>query len=405
MKFYLDQMKANGLTDGTIKTVQLALSKLNVFKPLGEVTKDDLVKYFSEFQGKPEYQTLHKKKIKKYYNDIGKPELVSWIKINKSAETIVSDDILTTEDINKMLEAADGQYWQALITFLFETGCRIGEARSLKFKDFKETNNGMIIDIPSLKTKSQPRRMPLLLSAQYIRNYRLYSSKSENDKVFNLDLSHMTKTLKKIGLKAGITKPIHPHMFRHAQATIMVQQGTQEAIIRKKMGWSPTSGIIARYQHLNDNAVVEALTGIKTEIILTDIKQPDKLNVVDNSILISKLMEERDQQDKKIALLMEKLEQQERGIKTKFAEIEEKIKVTHTVKKIPGQADFYEELVQFPRSKPKVNEIIKEKIIEEEPLTDEMLSIKEMMPEDEFKKIKSMLDFKKLKKKGDKIQL
>jgi integrase len=47
-----------------------------------------------------------------------------------------ADEILDTDDVNKLLEATDSHYYKALIAVLFETGARIGELQALRVSDF-----------------------------------------------------------------------------------------------------------------------------------------------------------------------------------------------------------------------------------------------------------------------------
>lgn len=64
--------------------------------------------------------------------------------------------------------------------------------------------------------------------------------------------------LKIIANKTGIEKPVTCHKFRHAQATDMVVRGYQESIIRKKLGWTNDSRMIATYTHFVDDDVINA---------------------------------------------------------------------------------------------------------------------------------------------------
>lgn len=95
---------------------------------------------------------------------------MDWIKGIKLKETLKSDDILTTEDINLMIESTDNVYAKAVIAFLFETGARISEARSLKYKDFIETSDGIIVHISTTKTGAGFRKPIISFSKQNLFN-------------------------------------------------------------------------------------------------------------------------------------------------------------------------------------------------------------------------------------------
>ncbi len=295
---YIKQLEANGFSIHTIKIYRQVYGKLTVKKSFNTLTKDDLVDFFKNFQGTIETKRLYQTKVKKLFRDIGKADLVEWIQLVKQKETLRADDILTVDDVNRLLDATEGIYWKAYIAFLFESGCRSAEAQKLTFKDFKETNEGIIVDIPTDKTSAGFRRVLLVASGEYIRLLKAYTSLPADNAIFYMSESYAYQKLKEIAERAGITKPMSPHKFRHAQATLMVHQEFQESIIRKKLGWTPTSTMISRYQHLNDNAVVEATLRkdgkMPGKIVITHLKAAEGLTPVDaaTKMQLSKLSEE-----------------------------------------------------------------------------------------------------------------
>lgn len=315
---YLDQQKARKLSKHTLRSYELILRTLNEYKPLETIEKIDLVAFFNQLKGTESSIALYQTIIKKYFQDIGKSDAVLWIKTKKPKETLKSDDILTTDEINNMIDASESHYWKALIAFLFETGCRISEAKALKVKDFQDTDAGMIVNIPTNKTAAGYRKVILPFSSQYIRNLRTFTNMKKDDIVFTLSESITYHTLQEIGKDAGINKPISCHKFRHAQATDLVKRGYNEAIIRKKLGWSPTSSMIARYQHLNDEDVINATlenTGKlpQTAAPRTEIREADKVTLVDAAMQFSKLTEENSElktQMEKQAAEMETMKRQ-----------------------------------------------------------------------------------------------
>lgn len=331
---YLNELKANGRSKSTIHNQRWVLERLDKFKSIDTCTKEDLIEFFNQLKAPANTVRLFQTMIKSYFKD--KPELVSWIKKVASPETLKSDDILTTENINAMINTTESYYWKALIAFLFETGCRISEASSLKFKDFIETNDGMIVNIPTQKTQAGYRKTILPFSAQYIRNLKTYTNAKAEDIVFWKVYSQTYQTLSKISKDAGIKKPMSPHKFRHAQATSMVQLGYNEAIIRKKLGWSPTSSTIARYQHLSDTDVIDATlsnTGkMPKTAVRTELKEAEKLTLVDAASQFSKLSSENEEFKAK----MDKMEQNE---KDKDAKIEF---LTNAVTKILAETATFE---------------------------------------------------------------
>lgn len=142
--------------------------RLDNFCPIDEITKDDLVNYLGNMislaknkANEPDKDPIplsettihnHSNIIKTYFQNVGKPELVSWIKLKKPSEKLKPDDILTTQEINALLDAADGEYWKGLLSFLWDAGCRISEAMSLRWRDLTFTVDGIKTSIPNHKT-------------------------------------------------------------------------------------------------------------------------------------------------------------------------------------------------------------------------------------------------------------
>ncbi len=283
---YLSELKARGLAENTIKAYKLILTAISSRKPLDTIQKADLVTFFEHFQGSDASRQLYAVSIKAYFKSIGKPEVVEWLKVKKPKESLRADQILTGDDVNRMIEATDSLYWKCLLAILYETGGRAMEVLSLRYSDFLETEKGIVLTITTKKTAAGFRKMLIPLSENYFNNYRDSVKHTKDSLVFGMEGKERPQTLyrwahdvvQEIGRRAGITKPCHMHAFRHARATDEVRKGTQEAIIRKMLGWSPTSTMIARYISLNDDDVIEAQSN-SNKATRTELKVIEKVDV------------------------------------------------------------------------------------------------------------------------------
>lgn len=297
---YIKTLEAQKLSDDYIRSTKWALKKLDDFKPLDTMNRNDLMEFFKDYRGAESSLSFIQTITKKYFNFIGKSAYIDWLKATTPREKLNPKDILTTDDVNKMIETSDSHFYKALIAFLFETGCRISEARALKYKDFIETDSGLTVNINTTKTGAGYRKLILPFAGQYIRNLKSYTNKNVDEIVFNIGNSQIGHKLKEIAEKAGIKKPISPHKFRHAQATDMVKRGYNEAVIRKKHGWTAESNMIARYQHIDDNDVINATLEKSGKYHpsakqLSEIKEAEELNIVDQGMILSKLINENDE--------------------------------------------------------------------------------------------------------------
>jgi len=60
------------------------------------------------------------------------PEEVSWIRIKVKSAPKLPEELLTVEEINKLVNAAEHVRDKAFILTLYESGCRIGELLALQ---------------------------------------------------------------------------------------------------------------------------------------------------------------------------------------------------------------------------------------------------------------------------------
>lgn len=299
---YIELKNAQGIGESTTSRYKIILNTLNDWKQIDSIGKEDLIKYFNS-KGFKQYadsnQNLHKIVISAYFKENGKKDMVSWVKLKKLRDTLTPEQTLNQDDINKLLEVANNHYDKALIAFLYDSGCRISEAQRIKWKDLQDTSDGIIVSIPTKKTNAGFRKVILPFASQYLRNLQIYSYGQPDDYIFPFVYRTHCQRIDKIREISGIQKPFTAHKLRHAQATELVNSGVQEAIIRKKLGWSPTSAMIAKYTHPNDNSVIEAELRRqgkeKVERKPVNIIQPEKLTLTDAAGQMFKLEEENAQ--------------------------------------------------------------------------------------------------------------
>ncbi len=251
---YLDELRVNGIRDTTTEYYNAILKDAHKFKPLPDWSRDDVNAYILNLQGRNKKSSIETKKLvlKKYLIWAGKQGSVAHLRSKMLKNDLKSGDLLTAEDIDRLITATESPMWKGLISFLWESGARIGEVLALRKKDFYETDRGLIVNIHATKTDAGDRRCLLIYSVQYLRNHFSYSNMHNDDLVFNVSDCWVWQRLNRIKKAAGIDKPVSAHKFRHAAATYAVLKGYHEDIICKKFGWLPTSTVPARYKHLVD---------------------------------------------------------------------------------------------------------------------------------------------------------
>lgn len=320
---YLEMKKAQGLEETTISRYKIILDTLDKWQKIDSIGKEDLIRYFNSkgFKEKAESnQNLHKIVISAYFKELGRLELISWIRLKKLKDTLSPEQTLTPDDINKLLEVADNPYDAALIAFLYDSGCRISEAQRIKWKDLQPTTDGIIVSIPTKKTSAGYRKVILPFASQYLQNLQIHSYGKPDDFIFPFVYRTHAQRIYKIRKEAKIDKPFTCHKLRHAQATQLVRDGVQEAIIRKKLGWSPNSTMISKYQHNTDedviNATLEANGKVRKHNVPVEIVQPEKTTMTDAYGQFFKIQEENSELKAQMATTQKEME----SLKAAFSE-------------------------------------------------------------------------------------
>lgn len=296
--------KANGYSQATLATNFLSYHVfLNAMKHLGkdlrrykEITKEDILNFKlllrdekSDFYVKT--VTLHHyiialrlfcRWILEEKPELGWDESLAEIKIPKKIDekVVQPDELISTEELHKLLRSCLNRRDKALIALIFETGLRINEALNLKLKDIIVNDTHMALKIDGTKTKESKRRVIVIDSQKYLMDW-INDHPTNNDKEsylfisigqnFGKPLGYLgaARQLKRIARRAGI-RPIYWHLFRHTSATIEAVRGMNPKLMNKKYGWSPESRTPFIYINLSEKDLEDY------ELERRGIKVPEK---------------------------------------------------------------------------------------------------------------------------------
>ncbi len=193
------------------------------------------------------------------------------VRIN-DADTLSADEMLQTEHIQALLEAANNLRDVALVEFLADTGVRRTLAGSLRVGDVD-------LDGPRATFRPNPnatglkgadiKDYPLIDSAASIRNYlRSVHPRPDRDDValFHkipgsgyqpgdddgaLTASSMHDQLQRIADRANIDRPTNPHNFRHSAITRMRREGYTRSEVEHRVCWTVDSSMWDTYEHIS----------------------------------------------------------------------------------------------------------------------------------------------------------
>lgn len=166
-------------------------------------------------------------------------------------------DLLTADDIEKMLAATRNPMHRALIAMLAESGARVHEVCMLKWSDLSFDPQGIVLSVKSTKVKNKIRTVRLRDSVPYISAWKaVYPHYSPSEPVFitargtTLIYELVRSTVARIARDAGIDKKITPHVFRHSRVTELIRMGMHEPELKKSLWGSVSTKMLERYEHL-----------------------------------------------------------------------------------------------------------------------------------------------------------
>ena len=190
------------------------------------------------------------------------------VKINVSDPT---KHRISEEEFKQILEASASCPWfQTYIALLYDTGCRRGEARNCKVKDFSTDERGALL---RLSGKTGERTVRLAFSTRHVIEHvnRLPNDKEgwlfpspirPKARICNNSVSgRFTVIRKKLGYKKNAKGrwDLNLHTFRHNRATIVAEKGWNEQLMREHFGWSKGSEMPSHYTHVNRGALDAAI--------------------------------------------------------------------------------------------------------------------------------------------------
>jgi len=259
-------------------------------KPFEEVRKEDIATIIQKIEEKDysdwtkrDYKVIIKIFFRWLKDTEGYPDIVKWIK-KKPINKKLPDELLSKEDIKKLVDAAENLRDKAFILVLYESGCRIGELLTLRLRNVQFDKFGCVLIVNG---KTGSRRVRLILSSpklgQWIENHPrkddpeapLWVTIGMNSRNTILKYTSIRSHLKKIARKARLKKRVYPHLFRHSRATHLANKLT-EAQMKQYFGWVQSSDMASTYVHLSGRDVDNALLKING-IDISDEKQENGL--------------------------------------------------------------------------------------------------------------------------------
>ena len=279
LKEFEREKAAVGMAPGSVYIYIYCLAKLGraLKKPFKDASKNDIIDFLKAhtWYKSRSLKVSIKAFYKWLYGSKVYPECVDWIKTHGFEKRKLPEEILTRDEVKKLVDAAPNPRDRALIMVLYESGARAGELLGIKIKHVQFDQYGAQV---MLDGKTGMRRIRLIDSVPDLKLWLNHHPRGDDADAhlfteFHCDRdirnnSTLASILRAAKRRSGLKKRIYPHLFRHSRATHLAQDFTEQEL-KIIFGWAGGSKMPATYVHLSggdvDNKMLEKRGMIKKE--------------------------------------------------------------------------------------------------------------------------------------------
>ena len=242
---FLAYKKERGLTSGSLQTYKIVIK--NFYRVLYDLPKREYPSQVKNLN----CSSNHKRKI-----------------------PIRPENVLTKEDIAKLVKYCRNFRDEAILVTLYESGCRLGEFIRINVDHLKFDERGIALIVEG---KTGERRIRLIESVPYLQKWleNHPRKKEENAPLWcSIIAPHKRITdrsmywfLRGLKKRSGFKKPLNPHAFRHSRITELARY-LPDAKLKVFAGWTGSSTMTAVYVHLSGGDLDDdllKLAGVEVE--------------------------------------------------------------------------------------------------------------------------------------------
>ena len=161
-------------------------------------------------------------------------------------------------ELEKLRSACDTIRDEALVEFLYSTGCCVSELVNVNKEDVNIKDGKVTL----IGKGDKERKSYLTAHASLALQEYLKSMDDDNNALFvskvkphnRLKKGAIEKIIDELGVKAGIEKKVYPHLIRHTTATMGLQHGMDVTEIQKMLGHANIETTMI-YAEVNQNDV------------------------------------------------------------------------------------------------------------------------------------------------------
>ena len=243
---FLNTLTLQGYSQSTIEAYTFALKRCALYFdrcPDKRLTKDELKQYFADLLKTHSWSTIRRDRngLQRFFELILEHEW-DWVAITNPPSVKTLPDILSPQEINRVLERIQKPQYAVLCFILYTMGLRIGEALNLQIGDIDGEHKRVHIRQGKGK-KDRYTQLPeatYQLLRQFWASHRhkkwIFPSQQPSRSNLPMDRGSAQKAIQEAVVAAGIRKHITAHSFRHCYATHLIETGLNLRAVQHLMG-------------------------------------------------------------------------------------------------------------------------------------------------------------------------
>jgi len=178
-------------------------------------------------------------------------------------------EVLTTNEVDRILRTFPpnntGLRNRTMILVMYRTAIRCAELTALRPGDINEAAGTITIVLG----KGGKRRVVGADPKVFAEIIEWNKVRPKGDTLFctwtggRMDTSSVRRTVKAAARKAGISKRVHPHKFRHSSAFHLANSGVDLRIIQRQLGHTNIAVTSKYIDHIGDPALVKTIQTVR----------------------------------------------------------------------------------------------------------------------------------------------
>jgi site-specific recombinase XerD len=276
---FINEMKLRNFTESTIKIYSYIISNFleSVNSSTGNICSDDFRKYMLDSISKGvgfSYLNQRRAALRLFLKTCLNIEGIDFA-IPPSKSEADLPDVLSKEEVKRLISVANPGLERTIILFLFSTGVRVFEVAKIEVSDIDSQR--MVIKVRRGKGKKDRY---VLMSENLLLELREYYRMTKpdkwlfyyQDKTKPISISTINEIWQKTKLKANITRVKGVHSLRHSFATNMLELGVDIRTIQQMLGHS---SIMSTVKYLKMTYVLSQQCSLKINELISFVRKPN----------------------------------------------------------------------------------------------------------------------------------